>query len=64
MMSFGWRPMMSCYASMEAQQAGLTTSTQQALEQQGASCPSSPTWWYAALAIAAAAGLARGSGRK
>jgi len=56
--------MMSCYASMEAQQAGLTTSTQQALEQQGASCPSSPTWWYAALAIAAAAGLARGSGRK
>lgn len=76
-MSFGWRPMLSCYAS----QNKVTTSTQQAVEQASAAvsngqatpaqaslvqaasngnvviaCPS-PSWFYAGLAIAAAAGL-------
>lgn len=32
MMSFGWRPMLSCYAS----QGKVTTSTQQAVEQANA----------------------------
>lgn len=84
-MSFGWRPMLSCYAGP----GKTTTSTQQAVDQasvavstgtatpaqtslvqaasqggvQIVSCPPSPTWFYALLAIGAAAGLMRGGRR-
>lgn len=33
MMSFGWRPMLSCYGSQQKQMTGQTTSTQQAVDQ-------------------------------
>ena len=57
MMSFGWRPMLSCYASQAAQQAGATTGAGQAAEQ---TCPTA-NWFYVLLAAAAITGLAKGS---
>jgi hypothetical protein len=53
MMSFGWRPQMSCYASQNQVNQGLTTTQQQA------SCPT-PTWFYLGLALAAFLGISKG----
>ncbi len=61
MMSFGWRPMLSCYASPEQIAAGITTSTQQQVQAQA--CKTA-TWFYALLSIAAVAGLAHGGSKK
>ena len=62
MMSFGWRPMMSCYVGND--KAGQATSTQQAVEAATAAavCPS-PTWFYTLLAIAAGLGIMKGGKR-
>ncbi len=69
MMSFGWRPMLSCYATQEDQLSGNTTSSQQVADAQqtaavqASSCAATPTWFFTLLAIAAGAGLMNG-GRK
>lgn len=79
MMSFGWRPMLSCYASQSKAFSGQTSSTQQAVEMAvnasaaGVASPSqtaiaaaacpSPGWFYAGLAIAAFLGITRGKRR-
>ncbi len=65
MMSFGWRPMMSCYASQDRLDAGQTTSAQAAAAETQAAvaatpCAQSPTWFYALLGVAAFAGIANG----
>jgi hypothetical protein len=73
MMSFGWRPMLSCYASQAKAFSGQTSSTQQAVEAAvnataaGVATPDqsaiaqavcpSPSWFYAGLAIATFLGL-------
>lgn len=69
MMSFGWRPMMSCYASQDRADSGQTTSAQMAVQQSAAAvaaapCAQSPTWFYALLGVAAFAGIANGSRKK
>lgn len=65
MMSFGWRPMMSCYASQARLDSGQITSAQAAAENTAVAvaatpCAQSPTWFYALLGIAAFAGIAHG----
>ncbi len=46
MMSFGWRPMASCYAK-----------DQFTSDQPTANC-ASPTWWYVLMAVSLLGGLA------
>ena len=76
MMSFGWRPMLSCYASNPKTATGQNTASQQAIDQAtnavaaGVATPDqqaiasvscpSPTWFYTLLVIGVAAGLMKG----
>lgn len=61
MMSFGWRPMMSCYA---ADDQAVVAAVAPAEKTAAPACSQSPTWFYAALAIAAAAGIAHKGGKR
>ncbi len=75
MMSFGWRPMLSCYAADAKAAQGATSSSQQEVEQAanavaaGVATPMqqaiaqgvcpTPTWFYVGMAAAAFFGLSR-----